>query len=69
MQSHVHGFSVDTCRKTQFDPQVVHLLFVARIFLDHVDCFHVSSAQNPMYRLKVNEFAVLSTSDLCLRGF
>ena len=36
---------------------------------DHVNCIHVSSAQNPMYRLKVNEFAVLSTSEFCLRGF
>ena len=29
----------------------------------------MSSAQNPMFRLKVNEFAVLSTSEFCLRGF
>ena len=28
-----------------------------------MDFIHVSSAQNPMYRLKVNEFAVLSTSE------
>ena len=28
----------------------------------------MSNAQNPVYGLKVNEFAVLSTSEFCLRG-
>ena len=28
---------------------------------------HVSRAQNLVYRLKVNEFTVLSTSEFCLR--
>ena len=47
--------------------KLFNLLVVARIFKDHVNCIHVSDAQNPVYRLKVNEFTVLSTSEFCLR--
>ena len=49
--------------------KLFNLLFVARILKDHVNFIHVSGAQNPMYRLKVNEFTVLSTSEFRLRGF
>ena len=65
----LHSFVFEDCHKSffQFDPQVVNLLVVARIFKDHVNFIHVSNAQNPVYRLKVNEFAVLSTSEFCLR--
>ena len=42
---------------------------VTRIFKDHVNFIHVSGAQNPVYRLKVNEFTVLSTSECCFREF
>ena len=43
--------------------KLFNLLVVARIFKDHVTFIHVSGAQNPVYRLKVNEFTVLSTSE------
>ena len=43
------------------------LLVVARISKDHVNFIQVSGAQNPVCRLKVNEFTVLSTSEFCLR--
>ena len=46
-----------------------HVLFVAKIFEDHVDVVHVSNAQNPVYRLRVNEIAVLPNSEFCLRGY
>ena len=49
--------------------QLFNLLVVARIFKDHVNCIHVSGAQNPLYRLKVNEFTVLSTSQFSLLEF
>ena len=58
LQIHVHGFSIDNCRKTHFNSILkLFLLFAARIFNYHVDFTHVSSAQNSMYRLEVNEFA------------
>ena len=49
--------------------KLFNLLVVARILKDHVKIIHVSSAQNPVNRLKVNEFTLLSTSELSLRDF
>ena len=71
MQIHVRGFSVDNCCKSHSYSflKLFNLLVVARIFEDHAIFIHVSGAQNPVYRLKVNEFTVLSTSEFCLRGF
>ena len=65
MQIHVHGFSVDNCCKSHSYSflKLLNLLVVARILKDRVNFIHVSNAQNPVYRLKVNEFAVLSTSE------
>ena len=36
---------------------------MTRIFQDHVNFIHVSGAQKLVYKLKVNEFTVLSTSE------
>ena len=47
--------------------KLFNVLVVTRIFMDHVNFIHVSVAQNPVYRLKVNEFTVFSTSEFCLR--
>ena len=61
--------TVASLTPTRFSLKPFNLLVVARIFKDHVNFIHMSGAQNPVYRLKVNEFTVLSTSEFCLRGF
>ena len=65
MQIHVRGFSVDNCCKSHSYSflKLLNLLVVAIIFTDHVNFIHVSGAQNPVHRLNVNEFTVLSTSE------
>ena len=72
MQIHVRGSSVDNCLQDSFllvSQVIINLLVVTRIFKDHLNFIHVSDAQNPVYRLNVNEFTVLSTSEFCLREF
>ena len=67
IQIHVRGSSVDNCLQDSFllvSEVIFNLLVVTRIFKDHV-----SDAQNPVYRLEVIEFTVLSTSEFCLREF
>ena len=65
MQIHVHGFSVDNCRKTHFNS--ILKLFSCCLWQESLRTTwtfnHVSSVQNLLYRLKVDEFAVLSTSE------